>query len=232
LDNKVFPELTMKRYALMIALASVAAAPCYAQLAGETNVMKTETAVERAAREQGFSSSIGSGAAAPAPQVIENTSVMMMAPEAPASAAQPAQSGMPQTSYGGSRPSLIKDGLPAGLVMDGPGTEAYKKKHRKKKKKKAAVEQAAPSEPSAKPAPAPAPEEPKPAEPPKEEPAPDPAPDFAAPVEEPPVMPDVTAPSPVDPMPEPEPDLGMPAPEAPPGGLEPPDDPFATPPGQ
>lgn len=242
----------MKKYALMIALASVIAAPSHAQLAGETNVMKTETAVEKAARQQGFSSSTvnsppttttggtGSWTAAPAPDVIENTSVQMMAPEAPAPQAQhhsgvPVLSGTP-APYSGSRPSLIKNDLPAGLVMDGPGTEAYKKKHRKKKKKKVAapVEQAAPvaqETPKEEPAPEPVKEE--------AAPAPEPAP---VPVEEtPPAMPDVTATPPVEepapapeaadplletPAPETAPDMGMPAP----GGLEPPDDPFATPP--
>ena len=222
----------MKNYVVMTALAMLIAAPAHAQTVNDTNIKKTMTAVERAALEQGFIPNTAgqpapaySGAAEPAPGVIENSSVLMnMAPEAPV-AADPAPAAAAQPAA--NRPALVQsNGLPYGLVMDGPGTEAYKKKHRKKKKKKAAVEQAAPA-PVA-----------------KEEPAPAPTPVVEPVVEQPPVMPDANAvppqqmeapvPSPEPaPAPSPEPapspdlpapDLGLPSPEPAPAPAPAPND--------
>lgn len=190
----------MKNYVVMTALAMLIAAPAHAQTVNDTNIKKTMTAVEKAALEQGFiPNTAGQPApaysgAAPAPGEIENSSVLMnMAPEAPV-AADPAPAAAAQPTA--TRPALVTaDGLPYGLVMNGPGTEAYKKKHRKKKKKKAAVEQAAPA-PVA-----------------EEKPAPAPTPVVEPVVEQPPVMPDVNAVPPQQmeaPVPSPEP---APAPE-------------------
>lgn len=115
----------------------------------------------------------------------------------------------------GNRPSLVttgENGLPKGLVMNGPGTEEYKRKQRAKRKKarKAAVEQAAPAEAVASP-------EVKP------EPVSEPAP-YVAPVadpvmEAPPAMPDTSSVPPSDPAPAP---LAAPvAPEPAPAELQP-----------
>ncbi|MDI1226476.1 MAG: hypothetical protein PSY14_02175 [bacterium] len=125
----------------------------------------------------------------------------------------------------GSRPSLVttgENGLPKGLVMNGPGTTEYKRKHRAKKKKKAAVEQAAPMEadvasPSLKPEAAPyvAPAEPV--------------------METPPAMPDTTS-VPPETAPAPAPMAAPVTPEPAPAELQPspgpdpltaPADPFA-----
>jgi translation initiation factor IF-2 len=242
----------MKKYVLLTALALVIAAPAYAQTANETAVKRTLTAVEKAAVEQGFSPA-GPGAMnndaglAPAPEfeaapaaaapavtqkVYSNTDTGVSADMAPQSAS-PALSPdvMPA---GGNRPSLVttgENGLPKGLVMNGPGTEEYKRKHRAKKKKakKAAVEQAAPVEAVA------APEV-------KPEPVSEPAP-YVAPVAEPvteapPAMPEPTPVAPVEPAPAPTPaPLAAPvAPEPAPAELQPspgpdplaaPADPFA-----
>ena len=131
----------------------------------------------------------------------------------------------------GNRPSLVttgENGLPKGLVMNGPGTEEYKRKHRAKKKKakKAAVEQAAPMEagvatPDVKP-----------------EAVSEPAPYVAPVTEAPPAMPDTSSvPPSSDPSaPTPAPLAAPVTPEAAPAELQPspgpdplaaPADPFA-----
>lgn len=202
----------MKKYVLLTALALVIAAPAYAQPTNETAVKRTLTAVEKAAVEQGFSPA-GPGAMnndaglAPAPEfdaapaapavtqkVYSNTDTGVSADMAP-QAASPALS-PDVTPASGNRPSLVttgENGLPKGLVMNGPGTEEYKRKHRAKKKKakKAAVEQAAPVEAVA------APEV-------KPEPVSEPAPLVAPVAEAPPAMPEPTPVAPVEPAPAPE----------------------------
>ncbi len=246
----------MKKYVLLTALALVIAAPAYAQTANETNVKRTLTAVEKAAVEQGFSPAnpgamnndagmapapefepaAPAAAAAPAaPRVYSNTDTGVSADMAPTAAgASPTLSPdvMPTgaaAAPGGNRPSLVttgENGLPKGLVMNGPGTAEYKRKHRAKKKKKAAVEQAAPVEagvasPEVKPEPVSEP--------------------VAAPVAEPvmeapPAMPEPTPVAPVEAAPTPAPMAAPVTPEPAPAELQPspgpdplaaPADPFA-----
>lgn len=179
----------MKKYLILTAMAVVMAAPCYAQDVSSTRIKQTDTAVERAAREQGFvnAGNAPAGAASgasemSAPPVIENSSVLMMAPQAPEGESSAAPAATP------ARPALVTDGLPPGLVLDGPGTEAYKKKHRRKKAKKAATEQVKPAE-----------EKPVAQKPAEKFAAPEPAP------AEPEAMPDANAMPPADEMPEPTP---------------------------
>ncbi|MEZ0261050.1 MAG: hypothetical protein ACAH80_08570 [Alphaproteobacteria bacterium] len=166
----------MKKHIALTALALILVAPGLAHAQSTSAVSRTSTVVERAAQEQGFEAP-----AATSGYVVP--SLATMAPEPPAASAPAAPSSRPGAvpfgSDTGSRPSMVTNGLPAGLVMNGPGTEEYKKKHRKKKKKAAApvapVEQAAPVEssfaaPEPTPEPAPAALDPTPA------PAPEPAP--------------------------------------------------------
>lgn len=245
----------MKKYVLLTALALVIAAPAYAQTSNETAVKRTLTAVEKAAVEQGFSPA-GPGAMnndaglAPAPQfepaaaapavtqkVYSNTDTGVSADMAPQSASPTLSPDVVPAGAAatGNRPSLVttgENGLPKGLVMNGPGTEEYKRKHRAKKKKakKAAVEQAAPVEAVAAP-------EVKPEA--VSEPAPYVAPVAEPVAETPPAMPEPTPVAPVEPAPAPTPapEAAPVAPEAaPPAELQPspgpdplaaPADPFA-----
>lgn len=193
----------MKKHFIPAALALVLAAPAHAQSVNDTHIKRTVTAVEKAAIEQGFiSRSAGTellgGTEAQQPDAIGDHSVTLMAPEAVEAA--------PPAAAPGNRPSLIRQELPAGLVMDGPGTEAYKKR----KRKKAAMlkkQEAAPVR--------------------EEKP-------LAAPVahEEPVALPDENALPPstmpvAEPVPAMEPPAMEPAPEMDsPGELAPPDDPF------
>ncbi|HYD17619.1 MAG TPA: hypothetical protein VEF76_03975 [Patescibacteria group bacterium] len=154
----------MKKYVLLTALAIVIAAPAYAQTANETAVKRTPTAVEKAAVEQGFVPNapgpdlsspppMGDMSDAPVPTMSSTTTTTtavrtgapMLPADAPASAIA-AANGKTVTSS----PAVIhtqENGLPKGLVLNGPGTEEYKRKHRaKKKKKKAAVQQEAPAQ--------------------------------------------------------------------------------------
>lgn len=77
-----------------------------------------------------------------------NHSVMMMAPKP-----LPEDAAAVPVTTNAARPSLVTKDLPYGLVMDGPGTEAYKKKKRRQKKaeeaRKAVQEPVVQEEPSA-----------------------------------------------------------------------------------
>ncbi len=229
----------MKKYVLLTALAIVIAAPAYAQTSNETAVKRTMTAVEKAAVEQGFSPA-GPGAmnndaglspapefdAAPAAPVVQkiysNTDTGVSADMAPTATPALSPDVMPAgaaAAPSGNRPSLVttgENGLPKGLVMNGPGTAEYKRKHRAKKKKKAAMEQAAPM----------AAEEPVASPEVKPEAAPYVAPVAEPVMEAPPAMPESTpAPLAAPVTPEPAPAELQPSPG--PDPLAAPADPFA-----
>lgn len=225
-----FPE--MKKYLALTALALLMATPASAESVNDTNIKRTMTAVERAAIQQGFikvkpgedsalmtdSVSISSPAMTSAPPSLmetaptpmlaptakqapsvftDNHTVMMMAPKPlPVDAAV-----VPAATSG--RPSLIKKDLPYGLVMDGPGTEAYKKKKRRQKK----AEEARRAEPA-------------PVVAPKAVAAPEPV----MMREEPAAMPDHNS---LPPAEEPMPEMDMGTDMGGPGELAPPEDPFA-----
>lgn len=214
----------MKNYIALTALALILLAPGYAHAQSTSAVSRTSTVVERAAQEQGFEAN--GGAAPSSSYVVPSLSTMApVAPEASASSVTPSFAPAPA---GAARPGLVtNNGLPKGLVMNGPGTEEYKKKHRKKKKKAAAAApvapvESAPTESSNFAAPAPTPEAATAIETPAPAPAPTPvapAPEAAPPADIPPVPaaadPAMPAPS-ADPSTDPTPgELG-------PGGIEPP----------
>ncbi|MBI1215463.1 MAG: hypothetical protein GC185_06570 [Alphaproteobacteria bacterium] len=169
----------MKKFIALTALALVFAAPglCHAdsmKTDSQHGIDKTMTVVEQQAIQQGFEKSPGeplpaknggmlspTGLApvAPAAAPVKMKKVKKpAAPKAPVVAA-PAAPAEPAAK----RPSLIRqDDLPKGLVMDGPGTPAYKKKHHHHKAKKAVEDKKVmmeekPATPAAKPMPAPAP---------------------------------------------------------------------------
>lgn len=220
-----FPE--MKKYLALTALALLMATPAFAGSVNDTNIKRTMTAVERAAIQQGFikvkpgedsalmTDSVSMSPAmtstppslmqtAPTPMlepqerqqpsvITGNHTVMMMAPKPlPEDVAI-----VPATTN--ARPGLIKKDLPYGLVMDGPGTAAYKKKKRSQIK----AEEARKADPA-----------------PVAVPKPASAPEPVIRHEEPAALPDHNSLPPAE-EPMPEMDMGMP------GDLAPPEDPFA-----
>lgn len=225
----------MKKYLALTALALIMASPAKAEGVNDTNIKRTMTAVERAAIQQGFiklkpgedSALMTDGVTmspamtstppslmqeAPAPMLAPtqkarpsvfsgNHSVMMMAPKP-----LPEDAAVVPVTTNAARPSLVTKELPYGLVMDGPGTEAYKKKKRRQKK----AEEARKADPA--PVAAPVTKRPTPAPAVVQEPV-----KHEAPV----AMPDHNSLPPAD---EPMPDMGMEM-DAP-GDLAPPDDPF------